>query len=406
MKRFISFFLLIVFISPSFGQGSKPRIAVLGSSTAYGQFNGAFPRDSGWVAKLEKYYKDLGLIDGIDNYARSGADCYDGMPTGYTPPVGRPNPYPGRNITAAINHIPKPSFVIVNYPSNKYGTYSDEEIIFCLQTIKDYANANGVECYITTTQPRDKMLTPVGDDGLCRLLHLRNLIMNTFGEYAINFYSDIADEGCQIISDYSLGDGVHLNPAGHTVLENIVINKNILLGTVPIHFIDFNAVAGAEKIILKWRVSRDASLRYFNIMKSTDGQSFQEIGSLSNDGNDEFRFTDASVTGDICYYRIDAVDALGATNSSKIISVRPEHAVMKLNKLYQTRQKLMFELANVPERSLRVQVWNINGQVALNTRKTFTGGLIEQDISSLPGGIYVVMIASGNQHLRRTFFKD
>lgn len=400
----IVFFLLIVFSAR--GQDTKPRIAVIGSSTAYGQFNGEYPRDSGYVFKLEKYYKDLGLISGIDNYARSGADCYDGMPSDYVPPEGRPVSSPTRNITYAINHVPKPSVVLVNYPSNHYDDYSDEEIIFCLTTIKNYANDHGVKCYITTTQPRNKMLKPIGDDGLCRMLHLRNLIMETFGEYAIDFYTDIADAGCQIITDYSLGDGVHLNPAGHTVLRDIMIEKNILLGIVALDFVGFRAVRDNENVRLNWQIYSDSHVDHFSIKRSEDGIIFKEIGRITGGNTNYYQFVDKPGSSGKYFYKIEGVESTGKIYYSRVVSVNFGHNIFSIGKILQTRNLLRVEIFNAPKSFGRIQIVNMNGQVLLNEYSSLLQGVFEKNISTLPSGTYALIVNCGNGRIQSMFFKE
>ncbi|MDQ6890251.1 MAG: hypothetical protein M3Z56_08260, partial [Bacteroidota bacterium] len=165
MKKVLKslFFLLIVFIfhSTTDAQPYK-RICVMGSSTAWGYFrdpnpphNPLYPRDSAWTFKLSVYYKNLGLIDTLFNIAQVSTDPYTGMPSSYVPPAGRNLPDSRYNITNAVNLIPKPDVIIVNYPSNNFDWQTTQEILFCLQTIKDSANAAGIQCYITTTQPRN-----------------------------------------------------------------------------------------------------------------------------------------------------------------------------------------------------------------------------------------------------------
>src|SRR6476620_1789705 len=96
---------------------SPKRICVLGSSSAWGYFGNppVYPNDSGWVYRVKRYYKNLGLIDTLYNLAVSGTDPYSAMPTGYTPPPGRDLPDVNRNITKAVNLNPKPNIIIVNF---------------------------------------------------------------------------------------------------------------------------------------------------------------------------------------------------------------------------------------------------------------------------------------------------
>ena len=62
----------------------------------------------------------------------------------------------------------------------------------CLQTIKDSANILGKACYITTSQPRQDGLFP-DMAARTKLKVIADSIMNRFGDYAIDFFTPIAD---------------------------------------------------------------------------------------------------------------------------------------------------------------------------------------------------------------------
>jgi hypothetical protein len=117
--------------------------------------------------------------------------------------------------------------VIVSYPTNGYDTYTIPEIMQCLQTMKDSANILGKTCYITTSQPRQD--GPFADMAIrTKLKIIADSIMNRFGNYAIDFFTPIADPVSYMINpDYSYGDGTHVNDAGHKLLFKQVRNKDI-----------------------------------------------------------------------------------------------------------------------------------------------------------------------------------
>lgn len=204
------------------------RICLVGSSTSYGY---GVPADSSYAGRIKNFYKTAGVLDTLYNIAVPGIDCYIGMPTSFVPPPGRNAPNPQFNITRAIHFDPKPDVIIVNFPSNNYQWMPYAEIIFCLQTMKDSANAAGIACYITTTQPRDDF-NPAGGERQ-RLKDLELLIKQNFGNWALNFWEDIVQDPPIIIKpQFALGDNVHLNPAGHAMLANIVLQKNILFAEI------------------------------------------------------------------------------------------------------------------------------------------------------------------------------
>src|SRR5579872_6134446 len=103
-RRVIFFTTLFLVFQSAFSQSRKYVIAVIGSSTAQGV--GADPIDSSWVNRTKSYYQSLGLIDTIYNIALGGQTTYGGMPSGFTPPAGRPAPDPATNVTKALSFHP------------------------------------------------------------------------------------------------------------------------------------------------------------------------------------------------------------------------------------------------------------------------------------------------------------
>src|SRR3982751_4521754 len=114
MKKFLFFLLLIIL---SLGVNAQKKVVVVGSSTSYG--TGASTYDSAWVGKLQLYFRQNsndGLDTVVTNLALGGFTTYQVMPTGFTPPAGKPAPDPARNVTMALSL--SPDIIIFNLPSN------------------------------------------------------------------------------------------------------------------------------------------------------------------------------------------------------------------------------------------------------------------------------------------------
>ena len=202
---------------------AQKKLLILGSSTpaCYG-----LSADSCYVGRLQRYYQQKGTPVVIDNRAVAGDNCYHGMPTNYTPPAGRNTPRAYNNITDGLQG--NPDVVLVNYPSNGYDVYSLEEVMACLRTIKQVANNAGKPCYIATSQPRSEPASFSTPQVRQKMEQIKQSIQNEFGQYAINFWDGIANPADNsILPSYNSGDGTHLNSAGHNILFNRVVEKNI-----------------------------------------------------------------------------------------------------------------------------------------------------------------------------------
>jgi hypothetical protein len=390
-------------------QGFK-RICVMGSSTSFGYFGNPaiHPRDSAWAFKLKKFYKDAGIIDTLFNIAANGTNCYTGMPTSYTPPPGRSAPNPSFNITRAVNLIPKPDVIIVNYPTNQYDFLSNTEIISCLQTIKDSANAKNIRCYITTTQPRDNFNAAERQ----KLKDLKALIENTFGVWSIDFWTDIVQDPPIVIRPvYAFGDQVHINPAGHTVLKDKVIEKNIFFGGVlATRFAHFRLSAIQNAVELYWEtLSEDPGSR-FRIEKSTDGNRFQTIATVNGQQSAattrRYQYTDLSPAPGINYYRIAALSQTGTEEFSTIARINFSPQPRLIGLLYPTAggRAISFSLQTGDPAFVTLRLTDLQGRQYLTQRVWVPRQLIHT--VNLPGfaaGTYLLQVQSGAAQESRIF---
>lgn len=396
------------------------RIAVIGSSTAWGYFvdpnppnNPLYPRDSAWTFKIQKYYKDLNLIDTLYNLAVVGDDCYNGMPDSYTPPVTLPvreSPRTNFNITAAVQKIPKPDVIIVNYPSNHYDYLDISEILFCLQTIKDTANINNITCYIATTQPRDNF----SDAERIKLKILRDSILNRFGTYAIDFFSDVAEEpDFKIQPEYALGDGVHLNPEGHNVLKQKVIDKNILFNILPVSLINFSAEKKEKSILLKWITSSEKNMLSYEIERSDNGINFYKIATKKSIGNSSvsqtYQFTDSLPGKGYNYYRLVSVDINNNKKISLVVSVYNNVRGISAGLLYPvpSTNKIYINFETEGAESLQIKIMDAAGKICKEQNTVVVKSKVyETDIRDLSPGKYFMIITSLYAKEIRQFIKQ
>ncbi len=406
--------LFLIFANPASAQPYK-RICVIGSSTAWGYFkdpnaphNPLYVRDSAWTFKLGKYYQNPGQIDTLFNIASVGTDPYTGMPSSYIPPAGRYMPDGRYNITKAVNLVPKPDVIIVNYPSNNYDWQTPQEILFCLQTIKDSANAAGILCYITTTQPRNTF----SNSERQKLQDLRDMIINRFGTYAIDFFTPIVEiPSLNILPQYSLGDGVHTNPAGQTVLEQQVIAKDILLNTLAVNFLNVTGINENAKPKISWSIAADRNLRQFIIERSADGRVFFEIGKVSPTAaanQQKYSFIDEAPYHSINYYRIAAIEAGSEKIFSRVVAVMQSDQAFRVEKVFPVpakdeinvkvfsanSQRLTFSIADAAGRILRQETKMVQPQF-----------LYSASIATLPAGKYTISIQANSQKETLQFVK-
>lgn len=380
----------------------------MGSSTSYGYFGNPeqYPRDSAWAFKIKKYYKDLGVIDTLFNIATNGIDCYTGMPTTYVPPAGRNLPDNRFNISRAVKMLPKPDVIIVNFPTNNYDWLDPYEVIACLKTIRDTALLNNIRCYITTTQPRDNFNLGERD----KLKNLKRLIDSTFGQWSIDFWTDIVQDPPIIIRPpYALGDGVHLNPAGHTVLKNIVIAKNIFAVALPLRFVSFSARKEGERVSIKWKTEQEDPHTNYTVERSDNGSDFSMIGSVTGNSSfstSQYAFNDEHPFAGFNYYRIKSMSAGGNRIYSNIIKVDNKNDLVLISNLYPSLAHNSISVLLTGSKTMNISVADMQGKIVYKTKVWVEHEILYPiSIEKLPAGIYTLNVQSDGAKESRKFIK-
>ena len=365
MKKLIRILVLLIFVQPLPGVAQPKRICVMGSSTAYGYFPGTFiPRDSSWAFKIKEHFKATGQIDTLYNIATPGIDCYIGMPTGYVPPPGRNFPNPEFNITRAVNFDPKPDVIIINFPSNNYTVLSIPEIISCLQAMKDYANAQNIRCYITTTQPRNDFVQLVERQ---KLKDIKQAIEATFGVFSIDFWTDLVQEPSLLLNPaYNLGDGVHLTPGGHTLLKNRLIARDIFFAPVAIRDGTLTATGRGSHVLISWNPGDNSSFTPYRLQRATAGGSFATIHTFQQQDmpGSPMIYVDNGAAPGINLYRVSGSNAGGGTEFSSTVAVRHDPITVSNPYLFPTVASSFFNLMLPPGSSeILVTVSDMSGKV-------------------------------------------
>ncbi|TXF89967.1 SGNH/GDSL hydrolase family protein [Neolewinella aurantiaca] len=187
------------------------NIVVLGSSTAEGA--GASSPDSSWVNRFSQYLAGDSRYE-VTNLGRGGYTTYHILPTGTSIPAGvNISVDQTRNITRALEL--DPFAIIINMPSNDAANnFSVADQLANFRQIVEAAASQGVRVWVATTQPRN-FSNPAQVD-LQR--EVRDSIFSIYGEYAIDFWNDLATDEGFIDPDLDSGDGVHVNNTGHRLI--------------------------------------------------------------------------------------------------------------------------------------------------------------------------------------------
>jgi lysophospholipase L1-like esterase len=391
---------------------SQNKIVVIGSSTAYG-YGLTNPAEESWVNRLKAYYTNqqvLSTSTNVVNLAVSSTNCITGMPTGYVTSYTNPDFHqsdPARNITAAITSIPKPTVVIVSYPSNGYDWMPMTEVMYYLRCIKKYADSAQVRCFITTTQPRNSF----GLTERQKLRQLRDSIMDSFGYFAIDFWTPLAMPDNSQNSLYAL-DNVHPNAAGHELLFNNVIAKDIFglsAAPLPVRDLNLSIKRASLQTQLSWRPLSIESTTYFNVEKSKDGRIFNTIATIKNNGQVILSYTDNNLadSGKI-FYRVAQIDATGTIRYSKIVNTEITNNSFDITGFVSELKTMntSFYVSLRKSSQIKISLYNSSGILIRQSTKQLNFGTNRIDLPiPFADGVYYLNVSNENMQIMKKIIR-
>ncbi|HMJ69769.1 MAG TPA: T9SS type A sorting domain-containing protein [Cyclobacteriaceae bacterium] len=196
--------------------------------------------------------------------------------------------------------------------------------------------------------------------------------------------------------DASLNTGTDLSTNLPGVYDFIQNNGGTAL---PIELIDFKASQLGEVVDLRWATASEINFDHFDILRSTDGRKFDVIASVPGHGTTkqphDYSFTDGFPFAGVSYYRLQANDFDGYTETFKTVSVKIETG--KDISLYPmpvvNESKLSFKLNFLPETEIQITITNVTGVECI--RRAYSHAEGEMDLDLEPGVYIVRMTSSG-----------
>jgi len=253
---------------------SSARIIGMGSSTMYG--SGAAPGFK--LHERLKTWVQANLPGGeFFAIAQNGFYSNHFLPDGETAESRW-----SKNILAALDM--EPDIIVLSLPTNDIAFHPVATFLSNLQRIDEVCKERNIHLFVTTTQPRNDY--SVAQQQL--LYNTRALILNQFGERAIDVFTPVADpytpQSPARIKDIYNADNIHLNNDGHAVLADLVTTALTNYFTDP----DYTT----------YSIERSTN-------PTNDFTVFAEINSPATS------FTTTTQSGDIYYYRLRAQTTTG-----------------------------------------------------------------------------------------------
>ncbi|MEL6558155.1 MAG: FG-GAP-like repeat-containing protein [Bacteroidota bacterium] len=202
---------------------------------------------------------------------------------------------------------------------------------------------------------------------------------------------------------------------GRTSLGNISIFSegfSVDGDALPVTLLTFDGEAVESDILLKWETLTELNNEGFEVQRWTaDDPTIERIGFVEGNGTSTQRntydFIDHNVLANTdYYYRLKQVDFDGAFEFSSIIQVTSLPGEFGLGELYPNPASDQVELAvnhgNQRPGKIVVEIVDLNGRL-VSTRQLEEpeSSLITLDVSSIPAGLYQVLIKIGSEQYTR-----
>jgi len=177
----------------------------------------------------------------------------------------------------------------------------------------------------------------------------------------------------------------------------IILTPSILL---PVQWLYFDGETIDNKInSLRWATESESNSDHFNIQRSKDGVSFENIGSHAAQGNTtvttHYTFDDENPFEGPNYYRLELVDADGETTySSTILLVIASDGLGYNFYPNPTNDVVFYQYEAKQKENLRIEVLDVLGKQIISKDVISVLGTnnIPVDLTTFPAGTYMVRV--------------
>ncbi len=175
--------------------------------------------------------------------------------------------------------------------------------------------------------------------------------------------------------------------------------------TLPAKLDNFDAASAGTGIKLSWLSSDEVGVAKYDIERSTNGSSFQLIGSVAAENKKNYSFVDNLPTSSSNYYRLRIVDADGRAKISHIVSVRAK-AVLGIETFPNpVRDRLLVQHPKATK-GTKLQLMNVQGQLVRSVEVPTNAVATPVDMSSLRAGAYYIIFKSTTETFSQRIVKE
>jgi hypothetical protein len=170
-----------------------------------------------------------------------------------------------------------------------------------------------------------------------------------------------------------------------------------LNSVLPLKFGAFTAKSFASVVNLNWTIDAEENTKGYHVERSTDGRSYNIIGSVTANGSRSYNFTDASPAAS-AHYRIKAWDNDGKFGYSQIVMVKGNESQVAIKAFFSNKDALAIHHDQVTE-GARIIVCTADGKILRSQIIAAGAQQTMVDVSAARAGILLVRFETAKGQL-------
>lgn len=222
----------------------------------------------------------------------------------------------------------------------------------------------------------------------------------------------------------STGNGVTTGIGTITATLNNVSGPLVLSSgsaSLPIKLLEFTAKLKENYVLIKWATAEEKNNDYFNIERSADGTSFENIEEIDGAGNSSsilhYEIRDNNPLPGTSYYRLKQTDFDGTFTYSPIRAVN-RNSNNQLNETgieilslspnpFSNEFSVKYNLTQGGESS--ISIYSMTGQLVYDQKRVDDSGINTfnfMDENNLPPANYILQIINGSEKISKKLVKN
>ncbi|MCW3083340.1 MAG: domain containing protein [Bacteroidetes bacterium] len=184
------------------------------------------------------------------------------------------------------------------------------------------------------------------------------------------------------------------------------------LTVLPIELLSFDAKTLDNKVDVSWSTASETNNDFFTLERSADAINFNSVATIQGAGNStqllNYRYTDEAPLDGTSYYRLMQTDFNGTSHVSEMVPVTT--GTFSISAVYPNPadDALTIDLHFPQESSVEISVKNMLGITLQVTEFSQKEGdqSCTLHLASIPKGIYLLCIKSGDKLYQNKFIKQ